>query len=230
MISVVLIEPEISGNIGAVARVMANFDFKELIIINPKCEVLCEESICRAKHAQDILNNAKVLDFSCLKKFDYLVATTSKLGNDFNLPRSPISPENFAKSIKNKQKAKIAVLFGREGSGLSNNEIQNCDFTVAIPTSRKYSAMNISHSVAIVLYEICKAMKNSHIADHIRPITLAEKNQIMKMLDQILKKLPFSTEEKAATQRKVWKRIFGRSFLSKREAYAVMGFFRKILK
>lgn len=230
MIAVVLIEPENAGNIGAVARVMANFDFQELVIIDPKCEVRCEESICRAKHAQDVLKNAKVADFKYLKNFDYLVATTSKLGTDFNLPRSPISPEEFAKSIKNKQKAKIAVLFGRESSGLNNEELEKCDFTISIPTSRKYPAMNISHSVAIMLYEISKTMKNSHIADHIRPISLAEKNQMTKMLDQILKKLPFSTKEKVETQQKVWKRIFGRAFLSKREAYAVMGFFRKLLK
>ena len=180
--------------------------------------------------AQEILKNAKITDFNHLKNFDYLVATTSKLGTDFNLPRSPITPDKLAKSIKNKYSAKIGILFGREGQGLHNDEIKKCDFTVAIPTSKKYSAMNVSHSVGILLYELRKVIRIENIVDHINPISLAEKNQILKMFDQILNTLKFSSEEKKQTQKKVWKRIIGRSFLSKREAYAVMGFLRKIMK
>lgn len=230
MISVVLIEAENSGNIGAIARVMANFDFKELILINPKCKVICEESICRAKHAQEILNTAKIVDKAHLKNFDYLIATTSKIGTDFNIPRVPISPEQLVQSLKNKTNARIAILFGREGKGLINEEIEAADFTIAIPTSRKYPAMNVSHSVAIILYELSKIAQKGNIADHINPISSAEKKQISKMLDSILKKMKFSTKEKKETQQKVWKRIIGRAFLSKREAYAVMGFLRKIIK
>ena len=86
MISVILIEPEHSSNVGAVARAMANFDFAELVLINPKCNHLDKDAILRAKHsALKILKNAKVKDFSYLKQFDYLIGTTAKIGTDYNI-------------------------------------------------------------------------------------------------------------------------------------------------
>ena len=113
MISVVLIEPETSGNLGAIARIMANFDFKELILINPKCKI-DEDARNRAKHAQTILDKAKIKEFDYLKKFDYKIATTAKLGTDYNIPRCPLSPEEFANKVCSlDKKTKLALIIGR---------------------------------------------------------------------------------------------------------------------
>ncbi|MEK6857062.1 MAG: RNA methyltransferase, partial [Nanoarchaeota archaeon] len=109
------------------------------------------------------------------------------------------------------------------------DEIEQCDFVVAIPTSKKYPTMNLSHSVAVVLYELSKKLLDKNISSHITPISDAEKKQIMKMFEKILAKLPFRTEQKRETQRKVWKRMISKSFLSKREAYALMGLLRKMI-
>lgn len=228
MISVVLIEPETSGNIGAVARVMKNFDFTNLVLINPKCNHLDGEAIQRSKHAAEILEKATIGDFSHLDSYDYLIATTSKLGTDYNIPRSPLSPEQLAEKIKDKD-TNIALVFGREGNGLYNEEIQKCDFTVSIPSSKEYPALNLSHSVGIMLYELHKALKMETITDHFIIASKKEKVQILKLLNQVLEKIEFSTEEKQETQKIVWKRIFGKAMLTKREAFAVMGFLKKLL-
>src|SRR3989344_1043349 len=123
MISVILIEPETSGNIGYVARVMKNFGFKELILINPKCDHLNLEAMSRATHAKNVLKSARISDFSILKEFDYLIATTAIIGTDYNIPRSPISIEELARKISG-IKGKIGLMIGREGSGLNNKEIE----------------------------------------------------------------------------------------------------------
>ena len=86
MISIILIEPEISENIGFVARVMKNFDFKDLILINPKCDL--DKANKTAKHAKDILKKAKIKKISFLKKFDFLIGTTAILGTDYNISRT----------------------------------------------------------------------------------------------------------------------------------------------
>src|SRR3989338_6390715 len=99
MVSIVLIEPEKSGNVGYIARAMKNFDFNELILINPKCNHLDLEAMSRATHARDLLRKAKVKTFSYLKNFDYLIATTAIIGSDYNIPRSPISIGELAKKI-----------------------------------------------------------------------------------------------------------------------------------
>lgn len=218
MISVILIEPSKSGNVGAVCRVMKNFGFSKLILVNPKCNHLSQTSKNRAKWAQEILNKAKVV--KKISKFDTLVATTAKIGTDYNIPRSPITP----KQLSSIAKGNIGLIFGRESSGLTNEEILQADFVVTIPASEKYPVMNLSHSVAILLYELSQ---EDHTA-HIQLATKTEKQQIMKMLKSKLNKMDFSTKEKKQTQIKVFKRIINKSFLTKREAYALMGFLKKL--
>ncbi len=224
MVSVVLVEAENPGNIGAIARVMANFGFKDLILVNPKCNHLCQDARNRAKWGNDVLKNAKKKSWKQVLKMHTKIATTSKLGNDYNIPRSPLTSEQLPKTLQKKKD--IALIFGRESNGLTNKEVEECDFVVAIPSSKKYSALNLSHAVAILLYELAKSKE--HISSHIVFASKAEKDQLMKLLKTALKKMEFTTPEKRQTQVKVWKRMLGKSFLTKREAYALMGFFKKI--
>jgi len=227
MISIILIEPETSGNVGYVARAMKNFGFKELILINPKCNHLDLNAMSRATHARDLLKKAKVEDFSYLKNFDYLIATTAIIGTDYNIPRSPISVEELAKKVS-KIKNKIGLMIGREGSGLNNKEINMADFIVTIPASKSYPTLSISHSVAIMLYELFKYMNKERQNQHIIFASKKEKEIIMKIINKHLDKMEFQTRGKKDTQKKIWKRILGKSFLTKREAFALMGFFKKL--
>lgn len=229
MISIILIEPEIAENVGFIARAMKNFDFENLISINPKCDL--DKAVKTAKHAKDIIKKAKIKKFSCLKKFDYLIGTTAILGTDYNIPRNPISPEQLSEKLLkiNLKKVNIGILIGREGSGLNNKEINLCDILVSIPASKKYPTLNISHSVSIILYELFKNKKNKS-NEHIKFATKKEKEIIFNYINKVLDKLEFTTKEKKETQKKIWKRVIGKALLTKREAFAVMGFFRKIIK
>lgn len=226
MIKLVLVGIQNPGNLGAIARVMKNFGVKDLILIDPQCDPKADEAIFRAKHAKQIIKRAKVRDFDVLKKFDLVIGTTSKLGSDYNIPRVPVLAEEFAHKIN--RKAKTAILIGRESHGLTNEELKLCDFIVSIPTSKKYPAMNISHAVAIILYELFKETKKSKLGDTITPMSGKDKEIILKKIDHILENMYFATETKRDTQRKVWKRIITKAMLTKREAFALLGFLRKL--
>lgn len=232
MICIVLIEPEHPGNIGAICRSMANFGLKDLILINPKCEFNCSVAIARAKHAKSVFNNIKTKDISFLESLDYVIGTTCRMGSDYNIPRSPMSIEQFKKLVKTRNllnsKNKIGIIFGREGHGLHNDEISICDFLITIPTSKDYPSLNVSHSAAIMFYELFKMSSKGSIVDHVNFAKPIDKKHCLIKINEVLDKLPFSTKEKKDTQRKVWKRIVGKSLLTKREAYALMGLFRKI--
>jgi tRNA/rRNA methyltransferase len=238
MITIVLIEPENPGNVGAICRAMKNFDFENLVLVNPKFKSFKAKSSelrNRAKWANDLVDNIKTInkyDKNSLKrlhkKYDYLVATTARLGRDYNVLRSPMTPEQLASRIVELKSPNIAIIIGREGSGLSNDEIKQCDFTVTIPTSKKYGTMNVSHATTVMLYEIFKKQATENIISHITPITQKEKEQLIKLLEQSMKHMHFLDEKKRDTQRMVWKKMIGKSFLSRREAYALMGFLRKI--
>lgn len=231
MIEIILIEPETAGNIGAVARVMKNFGFPSLTLIDPKCDHLEKEALDRSTHAKDILKKAKIKKRSYLKRFDYIIGTTAILGTDYNIPRSPLTPKELSHKLNSSAKdTKIALIFGRESTGLTNSEIEACDFMVTIPATKEYPTLNISHSVSIILYELFKQKVQNKSNSHIAQATKKEKDVLFEKIDEIIKTLHFSTPEKRETQKTVWKRIIGKSLLTKREAFALLGFFKKVIE
>jgi len=228
-IAIALMQPEYPDNLGYIARAMKNFDFHQLILINPKVKKDSYNAVMKAKFARDILDKAIILkDFKDLRKrFDYIIGTTAVLGTDYNIPRLPLTPEVLADKLKG-IKGKVCILFGRDGPGLTNADIRQCDFIVTIPTSRKYKTLNIAHSAAIILYEVSKKSDKENIISHIKPITQKEKEVIMILINKALDKMDFQTDGKKQTQRELWKRIIGKAMLTKREAFALIGFLRKI--
>jgi len=220
--SVALLEIQNSGNLGAIARVMKNFDFKDLILINPKCKIN-QEAIDRASHAKTILKKALIKDINYLKKFDYVVGTTAKVGNNYNILRTPLPIEK----LKGK---KVVMLFGREDHGLNNKEIEMCDLVITIPSSKKYPTLNISHAAAIVFYELFKNSKKEKSTSHFNYATKKDREVLLSLINHSLKDLPFSTKEKRQTQEKVWKSFVNKSFLTRREVFNLCGYFSKIKK
>ncbi len=224
MVSVVLIEPEHPGNIGAVARIMANFGYDRLVLVAPRCDHLCDESRNRAKHAQGILDNAKTV--LTLPDFDCIIATTAQIGTQYNLKRTPLLPESLAKVVP--KAGDIAVIFGRETTGLTNDEIRKADFIVTIPSAQGYPTLNLSHSVGIILYELSKSKPSQF--SRFTPLKRGELDKMYSLFDQTVASLPFKDDLARDTQKMVWKKILSRAFLTKREAYVIMGFLRKLLK
>ena len=227
MVSILLLEPASSGNVGGVARVMKNFECSSLILVNPKCDPLDVEARKRSMHGLDVLEKAKVVKSlsEVIKKFDTVVATTSRLGSDYNVTRLPLTPENLASLIIKRKK--VALLFGREDRGLSNEEVKMCDFVVTIPASKKYAALNLVNAVTIMLYSLFNEEKKEHVSSHIIQASRIEKESLIKLIDNVLEKMEFSLPSKRETQKQVWRRIISKSFLTKRELFALCGFFKK---
>ena len=169
-ITVVLIRPQNSANLGFISRLLGNFDVSKLILIDPYVDLSDEETQKTAKHSVEILNNAEQFEYGYFKKlkreFDLVIGTTSVLGADYNIPRTPLTPTEYSDKFDSNQK--VALVFGNEGTGLSNDEIKLCDFLVTIPTSKKYSALNISHAVSIILYELYKKHGENIVNSHIK--------------------------------------------------------------
>jgi TrmH family RNA methyltransferase len=154
MISVILVNPKYSGNVGSIARVMMNFGFEELRIVGDK-NIINNEAYMMAVHAREILDNAKFYKTfdEAIEDLDFVIATSGARGGDRNLKRVPITPKELADKIL-EVKGNVGIVFGREDDGLRNDEIDKCDLLVSIPTSEKYPIMNLSHAVAVILYEV----------------------------------------------------------------------------
>lgn len=227
MYTVILAGTEHPGNLGAVARTMMNFGVEQLLLLEPQCDPASTEATTRAKHASAILYHARTITRDDLKEFDLVVGTTAKLGNDFNLPRTPLFPWQLSERLASRE-GSIALLFGPERAGLDNELLRVCDVTVTIPTSAAYPSLNLSHAVAIILYELHAKPLAHAVADQFPLVKAEQKAQIKRYIEEILDRYDFTVESRLETQRLLWQRLVGKSALTQREAMALLGFLRKI--
>jgi len=217
---IVLVEPKYGGNIGAVARSMANFDFKNLYLINP-CN-LDGDCYARAMHAQDILNEAKIFPSfnEAIKNLDYLVATSSiESKTDKRHLRLPLNLFDFCDKIF-ETKGKVGLIFGREDYGLFNEEIAMCDIMVRIPTSSAYPSMNLSHAVTIVLFSLFVNKDEKHSKK--RTLNRIEKEKLFSFFSELLDDINYPEHKKENTK-VMFKRLMGRAMPSKWEFHTFMG-------
>lgn len=226
MIYVVFVEPETPGNIGFLARTMKNFGLSQLILINP-CE-LENETYYQSMHAREIIYNHQ--EYHTLGEFlerqdiDFAVGSTGTAGGSYNLPRIAITPENLAQSLN--IQGNIALIFGREGDGLTNKELELCDVVVSIPTHESYPILNITHAATIIFYELFKTEKNYPVED-LDEASLDEKQGLIEYVDDVLDNLDYPHHKKRNASI-VFKRMIGRAFISGREAHTLKGIFRRI--
>ena len=220
-IRIVLVEPIYEGNIGFTARVMKNFGFLDLILINP-CEI-GEEASLRAAHAQDVLRNARTCSFDDVcKESSLVIATTGEVSKSVcRSMRMPyFSPGEIREQVRD-IRGTVSILFGRENWGLNNDEIAKSDLICTIPTSPDYSILNLSHAVGIVCYELAHIPRGEYLlADR------KEMDYLYMHIDRFLDEIehpPFKRENTMLMMR----RIFGRAQLTVREASTIHGLLRR---
>jgi TrmH family RNA methyltransferase len=156
-LGIVLVEPRHHINVGYVARIMKNFGVSRLLMVNPFYDM--EEAKRYAMHGYHILETAISTNFEELRRNSrMLVGTTAlKTSSRLNIVRDTISPIRLAELIYDiPEKENIYIVFGREASGLMNSELQMCDIVLTNDTGTDYTTMNISHALAIILYELTK--------------------------------------------------------------------------
>ncbi|MFX1236493.1 MAG: RNA methyltransferase [Promethearchaeota archaeon] len=240
--SIVLVQPETIGNIGAVARVMKNFNFNRLVIFNPKetnDNIKSCETLGHAMHGKDVLLRANIfrsqdindhfIDLKhFLEKFDLVIGTTAKGKHYTNVRRLSIFLDHLSLPISNKL-YKIALLFGKESNGLTNQEILLVDVIIRIPTSKEYPTLNLSHACSIILYEIFKKIHKIKIGRGKHPVVLAEKHD-RHLLYDFIKDLIQKLRLKEYSEKNIYfafKNILERAIASKKEIRLLTGFFSK---
>lgn len=205
---------------------MKNFGFKKLVLINP-CE-FDNSTYYQASHARDVVQDAKIYDsitkFIEDNEITTIVGTSGTAGGSYNVPRIPITPDELGKTLH--VDGNIAILFGREGDGLSNEELELCDILVTIPTDDEYPIMNISHAAAIVLYEIHKNQKDYPV-DNMEIASFEDKKIITKLCNEIISKLDYP-EHKRKNVEIITKRIIGRAFIAGRESKMLRGTLKRV--
>ncbi len=216
---VVLVSPQNDGNIGAVARAMGNFNFDDLCLVSP-CP-LTDEAYRRAKHAGDILNHARIVRTfeEALQDCSIVVGTTGIVtAGQKHFLRIPLTPTQLAERVADHE-GRIALVFGREDLGLTQEELKRCDILVHIPSSQQYAVLNLSHAVAIILYELFLLDAKLYKAS---AASTEEKEMLYKFFSNLLDAIDYPEFRKEKTEI-MFRRMMGRAVPTKWEFYTIMG-------
>lgn len=218
---VVLVEPRHDGNIGSVARAMKNFGFTDLWLVKP-CRV-GPQAKAMAAHAGDVLDRARRVDRldTALRDVRLVVGTTAR-----NLPLTPVrgpllAPRNLRRHVE-AAGGRAALVLGPEDRGLRAEELERCDIVVRIPTDPGYPSMNVSHALAVLLYELAGLAPE--------PVPRATKAQVEGLLGHLGDTLRDAGFPPSRTKRTVQmaRKMLGRAHPTVREARVLRGGLRKM--
>ena len=227
---IVLVNTQLPENLGATARCMLNFQFERLRLINPKFSLDNEKIIPVCAGADKVIKKIKVFEkFSdSIKDFNYVIATSNRVRSQ---KKNEISFRKLKEIIS--KNYKVAIVFGPEKSGLDNEDLSLCDYTIKINSNQKFSSLNLSHAVAIVCYNLFTLLLKKGESNKEKLIeNVAKKNELLsfyKILEETLDTSNFFNvkERKKITFQKI-KNIFCKYKMSSEEVRTLISIFKKI--
>lgn len=234
-IRIVLVHTTHPGNIGAVARAMKNMGLSELYLVSPK-EFPSERAEWRAANAQDVLTGARVVSTidEALQGCGLVVGTSAR---DRRIPWPLFNPRECGqRAVAEAATHPVAILFGREDRGLTNEELQKCHYHVHIPANEAYSSLNMAMAVQVICYEIRMAALAS--ADQLQaspdshwdmpPAKAEEMELFFQHLEQLMVEVGFHEPENPRQTLTRLRRMFNRIRMDRMELNILRGMFSAI--
>ncbi|MDJ1407597.1 MAG: RNA methyltransferase [Candidatus Midichloria sp.] len=233
-IFIILIEPQLGENIGATARVMSNFGCCNLRIVNPRGGWPNQKALEIAAHGKFVVEQAEIFQDirTAIADINYLIATTANtryLAKTVNNPSE--SMQKIAQHLVD-SKHQIGLMFGRERSGLTNEEISFADEIVQISTSKINPSLNLAQAVCIILYELSKLAKyDTHKSNLRQRATQAEISHLIKHLESELDVANFfQVPEKKEGMMQNIRNIIMRMHPSSQDVRTLMGIIKAIIR
>lgn len=234
-VRIVLINTSHPGNIGAVARAMKNMCLHELYLVDPK-NFPNADATSRASGADDILANARIHPSleSAIAGCSLVIGTSAR---QRSIAWPCLDPRQCAEQVLSESKYhQVAILFGREHSGLTNSELDLCHFLVQIPTDPDFSSLNIASAVQIIAYELMTASQQQlpDINAAMEPLTTGEETELFYAeLEDVLVEIefldPHSPKHRKRLMRRL-RRLFNRIRLNRNEMNILRGVLTAIRK
>ena len=223
----ILVRPQMGENIGSVARAIKNFNIKYLRIVNPRCNWPNQKALATSVGAKNILKSVKIYNSveKSIGDLDLIFASSSRKRK---VNKKIISVSNLKTKIKKGKK--IGILFGPEASGLSNDEISCANYLVKIPSNKKFSSLNLSHSAIIFCFHLFHHFsgKKAKYKTGYKSL-IAKKSEVNKFLNFIItgldKKGFLQPDHKRSSMIRNINNIFHRINLSDQEIRILLGIF-----
>ncbi|MCP4995524.1 MAG: tRNA (cytosine(32)/uridine(32)-2'-O)-methyltransferase TrmJ [Gammaproteobacteria bacterium] len=212
-IRIVLIETSHPGNIGAVARAMKNMCLSELVLVRPR-HFPNADATARASGADDLLQRARVVETldEALVGCRLVVGASARL-RTVNWPQ--VNPRDCAtKVVAEAGQGDVAMLFGREHSGLTNEELDRCHYLVHIPANPEYSSLNIAQAVQVLTYELKVRADEVDGGGQVQPdevVAAEEMEGLFTHLEQALEDIGFADPRQSQKLHRRLRRLFLRA-------------------
>lgn len=244
-IYIILDHPDECRNIGSACRAMANNDITHLRIVGRKEDYDAEKVHILAIHAAYIFDNAEFFDSLAEAVADCSIAAGTTRRRGKKRKGKLLLPEEFAKTagiasgspVENGEKdafeckkqqssgAKVAVVFGNERTGLTDEQLEHCPVGVTIPSSSNFGSLNLSHAVQIICYHLFRE-KNSYLTGY-TPLSLERIDITVGKIADSLQKIGFFKLAGRADMERFWQGILSRASLSESEAKYIEKVFTK---
>ncbi|MEP0824033.1 MAG: RNA methyltransferase [Nitrososphaera sp.] len=231
VIAVALVEPHGHINVGHVARLMKNFGHRKLYFVNPDFDM--DEAVRYSTHGKGILASAKTVSLKQLrKKFDVLVGTTAiQATSRLNVLRESICAEELSRIVHESSGKKFCILLGREASGLNNEELAMCDLVALVDTKTRYRTMNVSHALAVILYEISKqepGLPARKTKKNMRPASQCDTDLVLQYVGKVADASNYDLHKKPLLEAAV-KKLLAKGTPTEKDAMLLVSLFRKSL-
>ena len=231
-IAIVLVEPKYPENIGAAARSAMNMGISQLVVVRkeePDREKMLKMATHKAAHLVENLVRHQTLE-AALKPFAQVVGTTARLGG---LRQVAVTPRRLPEHVfPFLQENRLAILFGPEHRGLTNDDLKYCQMVTNIPTA-DFSSLNLAQAVAIHCYElfsgISELCRQGHADFAPRIAGTFELEGMYSHLEEVLQKIDFLKDRENAYWMHNLRRFFGRMQLRSKEVKLIRGFCRQFL-
>ncbi len=227
-IRIVLIRTTEAGNIGSAARAMKTMGLSQLVLVKP-AEFPNAKATARASGADDLLADAMIVDVleQALEGCDLIMGTSARLRD---LPWPLLSPHEAAEKAweYRQMQGDVAVVFGSECSGMTNEEMDHCHFQIHIPANSEYSSLNLAASVQIIAYEM-RMVQMLSIGEGIRQFKeiLATRDEMKYFYDHffdVMRRVGYYRPEQPKLLRRRVMRLFNRSMMTHPEIQIMRGF------
>ena len=235
-ISIILVEPQLGENIGTVARAMLNFGFENLVLVNPRDDWPNDYAIKAAAGAIKVIEKTKVFKNleDALSEFNFAFSTTIR-------PRDMVKRVNGLEKMAEKSykklemKQKIAFIFGREKSGLTNHQISLTDEIIEIPTNKDFSSLNLAQAVILIVSELNRIdvsyAKEEIVIPDSFPVNKKDLISFFNHLERALDESGFLKPfEKKPSMMMNIRNIFNRSNLTDQEVKTLRGIITALLR
>ena len=230
---VVVVDPQTPGNVGTIARAMKNFGLSDLKLVNPPPLDRDSEAYGFAGHArEDVLPNAETVTLDEVVEEYHTVGCTAITGEDARRHvRFPFkTPVELRESLETVE-TRTALVFGREGTGLANDELDRLDEVCSIPASDDYPVLNLGQAATVLMYELRDlTVAETQLPDVERE--RAEERDIERFydfFDEFLDAVEHRDHKQGKTRR-MMRRLVGRAHPTDREVHTLTGVFRRAVR